>query len=204
MISRKRSVLPMAVLILLLSIGACSSKPFLVVQYQMPAKTDTLAGREVLPTVSDFRENKAFLSENAQKSLKGFNDTYSLVAIKEDGSGNLLGVYKIDSLLTELFKLRLKNMGIRVTPYTNSPEYKLEVDLGDFKLDLVGSKWVMQMSYQASLLKDSRQLAMESVSGSAERLKVMGKGDAEKLLGELMSDMVNKLDLAKLFLKARI
>ena len=59
------------------------------------------------------------------------------------------------------------------------------------------------MSYQANLLKDGRLLAMESVSGSAERLKVMGKSDAEKLLGELMSDMVNKLDLAKLFQQAR-
>ena len=203
MISRKRAALPTAVLILLLSLGACSSKPFLVVQYQLPAKTDTLAGREVLPIVSDLRENNAFLTENAQNSLKAFNDTYSLVAVKEDGSGNLLGIYEVESLMTELFKLRLENMGIRVPPPTSIPDYKLDINLEGFKLDLVGSKWVMQMSYQASLLKDGRQLAMESVSGSAERLKVMGKGDAEKLLSDLMSDMVNKLDLAKLFLQAR-
>jgi hypothetical protein len=46
-------------------------------------------------------------------------------------------------------------------------------------------------------------VAKESVNGSAERLKVMGKSDAEKILGELVSDMVNKLDVAKLLQQAR-
>jgi hypothetical protein len=55
------------------------------------------------------------------------------------------------------------------------------------------------MSYQAGLSKNSGQVAKESVNGSAERLKVMGKSDAEKILGELVTDMVNKLDVANLF-----
>jgi hypothetical protein len=203
MIPCKRAVLATAALILLLLTGACSSKQFLIVHYQLPTPSDTLAGEEVRPTVSDLRENKAFLSENAKKSLKQFNETYSLVAIKEDGSGNLLGIYEVDALISELFKQKLNNLGVRVPALTNTSEYELEIKLKDFKLNLARSKWIMEMSYQASLLKDGRLLAMESVSGSAERLKVMGKSDAEKLLGELMSDMVNKLDLAKLFQQAR-
>jgi hypothetical protein len=203
MIPSKRAVIATAALILLILTGACSSKPFLIVHYQLPATSDTLAGEEVRPIVSDLRENKAFLSENAKKSLKQFNETYSLVAIKEDGSGNLLGIYEVDTLISELFKQRLNNLGIRVPPPTNTSEYELEIKLKDFKLDLAGRKWVMKMSYQANLLKDGRLLAMESVSGSAERTKVMGKSDAEKLLGELMSDMVNKLEMAKLFQQAR-
>jgi hypothetical protein len=31
----------------------------------------------------------------------------------------------------------------------------------------------------------------------------MGRSDAEKILGELLSDVVNKLDLVKLFERAR-
>ena len=203
MIPSKRAVLAATALILLIFAGACSSKPFLIVHYQLPSPSDTLAGKEVRPIVSDLRENKAFLSENAKKSLKQFNETYSLVAIKDDGSGNLLGIYEIDTLISELFKQRLNNLGIRVPPPTHDSEYELEIKLQDFKLDLAGRKWIMKMSYQAILLKDGRLLAMESVSGSAERVKVMGKSDAEKLLGELMSDMVNKLEMAKLFQQAR-
>lgn len=203
MITSKRAVLAKAALILLFLAGACSSKPFLIVHYQLPSPSDALAGKEVRPIVSDLRENKAFLSENAKKSIKQFNETYSLVAVNQDGSGNLLGIYEIDTLLSELFKQRLTNLGIRVPPPTNDSEYELEIKLQDFKLDIVGRKWIMNMSYQANLLKDGRLLGTESVSGSAERVKVMGKSDAEKLMGELMSDMVNKLEMAKLFQQAR-
>ena len=59
------------------------------------------------------------------------------------------------------------------------------------------------MSYRANLLSNGRLLSKESVSGEAERLKVMGKSDAEKVLGELLTDMVNKLNLVKLFQQAR-
>ncbi len=52
-------------------------------------------------------------------------------------------------------------------------------------------------------VKNGRLLAMQSVNGSAERLKVMGKSDAEKVLAELLTDMVNKLDIAKLFQQAQ-
>ena len=186
MITSKRAVLAKAALILLFLAGACSSKPFLIVHYQLPSPSDALAGKEVRPIVSDLRENKAFLSENAKKSIKQFNETYSLVAVNQDGSGNLLGIYEIDTLLSELFKQRLTNLGIRVPPPTNDSEYELEINLQDFKIDLAGRKWIMNMSYQANLLKDGRLLGTESVSGSAERVKVMGKSDAEKLMGELM------------------
>jgi hypothetical protein len=204
MITSKRAVLAKAALILLFLTGACSSKPFLIVHYQLPSPTDTLAGKEVRPIVSDLRENKAFLSANAKKSIKQFNETYSLVAVNQDGSGNLLGVYEIDALLSELFKQRLINLGIQVPPPAEYSEYELEINLKDFKIDLAGRKWIMNMSYQANLLKEGRLLATESVSGSAERVKVMGKSDAEKLMGELMSDMVNKLEMTKLFQQARI
>ena len=203
MITSKRAVLAKAALILLFLAGACSSKPFLIVHYQLPSPSDALAGKEVRPIVSDLRENKAFLSENAKKSIKQFNETYSLVAVNQDGSGNLIGIYEIDTLLSELFKQRLTNLGIRVPPPTNDSEYELEINLQDFKIDLAGRKWIMNMSYQANLLKDGRLLGTESVSGSAERVKVMGKSDAEKLMGELMSDMVNKLEMTKLFQQAR-
>ena len=203
MITSKRAVLAKAALILLFLAGACSSKPFLIVHYQLPSPSDALADKEVRPIVSDLRENKAFLSENAKKSIKQFNETYSLVAVKQDGSGNLIGIYEIDTFLSELFKQRLNNLGIRVPPPTNDSDYELEINLQDFKIDLASRKWIMTMSYQANLLKDGRLLATESVSGSAERVKVMGKSDAEKLMGELMSDMVNKLEMAKLFQQAR-
>ncbi len=199
----KRAMLAAAACILLILTGACSSKPFLIVHYQLPSPTDTLAGKKVSQVIIDTRQNKAFLSESAKKSFREFGETFSLVVLKEDGSGNLLGIYEVDALIDELFKQRLNNLGLQVSAPANQTEYELKIKLKEFKLDLAGRKWILNMSYQASLLKNGRLLAMESVNGSAERLKVMAKNDAEKLLSELMTDMVNKLDLVKLFQQAQ-
>jgi len=198
----KHAMLAAAALILIVITGACSAKPFIVVQYQLPAPSDALAGREVSQVTTDIRESKAFLSEAAKKSFGEFNETYSLVVLKEDGSGNLLGVFELDALITEIFKQRLTSLGLQVAAPANQTAYELEIKLKEFKLDLAGRKWIVNMSYQANLLKNGKLLAMESVNGSAERLKVMGNSDAEKMLGELMTDMVNKLDLVKLFQQA--
>jgi hypothetical protein len=198
----KPAMLAAAALTLLFVTGACSSKPFFVVHYQLPSPSNTLAGKEVSQVTIDIREAKAFLSENAKKSFREFNETYSLVVLKEDGSGNLLGVFELEALITEIFKQRLTGLGLQVSAPANQTAYELEIKLKEFKLDLAGRKWIFNMSYQANLLKNRKLLAMESVNGSAERLKVMGHSDAEKMLGELLTDMVNKLDLVKLFQQA--
>ena len=198
------TMLAAAALVLLIFGGACSSKPFLIVHYQLPSSSDALAGKSVSPVITDTRANKDFLSESARKSLREFEETYSLVVIKEDGSGNLLGIYQVDTLLYEVFNQKLTNLGMQVPSPNTDPEYELEIKLKEFKLDLAKRKWIVHMNYQASLLKNGSILALETVDGSAERLKVMGKSDAEKVLGELLSDMVNKLDLAKLFQQAQL
>jgi ABC-type uncharacterized transport system auxiliary subunit len=199
----KRAIFAAAACILLILTGACSSKPFLIVNYQLPSPTDKLAGKEVSQVIIDKRQSKAFLSESAKKSLREFDETFSLVVLKEDGSGNLLGIYEVDALIDEIFKQRLINIGLQVSAPTGQTEYELEIKLEKFKLDLAGRKWILNVSYQANLLKNGRLIAVESVNGSAERLKVMAKSDAEKLLGELLTDMVNKLDLVKLFQQAQ-
>ena len=199
-----RIVSATTLLIISLFIGACSSdKPFLIVHYQLPSSSLALEGQKVSLAVTDIRENRAFLNENAKKSLLAFNDTYSLVVLEEDGSGNLLGVYDLKALISEIFRQRLANMGMQATPSAESADHELEIILKEFRLDLKDRKWVVSMNYQADLSKNGGITAQESVNGSAERLKVMGKSDAEKLLGELVTDMVNRLDVAKLLAKTQ-
>ena len=200
----KRALFAAAACILLILTGACSSKPFLVVNYQLPSPTDTLADKEVSQAIIDMRQTKAFLTESAKKSLREFDETFSLVVLKEDGSGNLLGIYEVEALIAEIFKQRLINLGLQVSAPTGQTEYELKINLKEFKLDLAGRKWIINMGFQAHLLKNGRLRARESVNGSAERIKVMAKSDAEKLLGELLTDMVNKLDLVKLFQQAQL
>lgn len=203
MLLRKQSVLTALAIVLTGFVCACGSKPLLKVQYQLPSSSTALAGERISLAVSDRRNDHSSLSSNAKKSIKNFNGTYSLVVLRDDGSGNLIGAYDLESLLREIFRQRLKNEGLQVIAIADSADANLEIELMEFKLDIVDRKWVLHMSYQAGLSKNSGLIAKEYVNGSAERLKVLGKSDAEKILGELVSDMVNKLDVAKLLQQAQ-
>jgi len=199
-LSRQLALAALAV-VMAVMMSACASKPYLKVQYQLPSSSTALTGETISLTISDLRKDAAFLSGNAKKSIENFNDTYSLVVVGDDGRGNLIGTYDVDSLLREIFKQRLENEGGRVLATAENANASLAIQLKEFKLDIVDRKWTLRMDYQASLSRNKGIFAKESVSGSAERLKVMGKTDAEKVLGELVTDMVNKLDVVELFEK---
>jgi len=200
---RKRLIPAILTLSLVFLVGACTPKPFLKVQYQLPPQSNTLEGKKVALTVSDMRGKKTILTETARKSLKEFNGTFSLVVVRDDGSGNLIGVYDLNSFLTEVFQQRLKNEGIQVAALADSDVPELKIEILEFQLDLAGRNWVVKMNYRAGLLENGKLLSKESVSGEAERLKVRAKSDAEKILDELLTDIVNKLNLVRLFQQAR-
>ena len=200
---RKRWIFVIPALVLAFFASACSPKPFLKVQYQLPSQSNALDVKKIILAVSDMRAKKALLTENARPSLKDFNGTFSLVVLSEDGSGNLVGAYDLVSLLTEVFRQRLKNEGIQATAVAENALPELKIEITKFQLDFADRKWIVSMSYRASLLDNGSLLSKESVSGEAERLKVTGKSGAEKILSELLTDTVNKLNLAKLFQQAR-
>ena len=82
-------------------------------------------------------------------------------------------------------------------------KHQIEFVLNRFVLDLKARKWILTMSYQTILKENGDLVLSESISGTAERVKVVGSRDAEKLISELISDTINKVDITKLFQKAR-
>jgi hypothetical protein len=203
MVLSKQLVLTALAMIMAALVSACASKPFLKVQYQLPSSSKAQTAERIALAISDRRNDDAFLSRKAKESIKNFNGTYSLVVLRDDGSKNLIGTYDLDSLLKEIFKHRLENEDVRVIASADDSDASLEIQLREFRLDIVDRKWVLRMSYQAELSRNGGLIAKTSVNGSAERLKLMGKSDAEKILGDLVTDMVNRLDVAKLLQQAR-
>ena len=201
---RKRWIFFIPALVLAFFAGACASKPFLKVQYQLPSPSSTLDGKQVSVTVSDMRIKEALVTETARKSLRDFKGTFSLVVLRDDGSGNLRGAYDLVSLFSEVFQQRLKNEGIQATTGADSSLPELKIEITEFQIDFVNRKWIVAMNYRASLIDNGILLSKESVGGQAERLKVMGKKGAEQILSELLTDVVNKLNLVGLFQQARL
>ncbi len=58
------------------------------------------------------------------------------------------------------------------------------------------------MDYEAKLVKDRKELAKQMISGQGERLKLVGRRQADIILGEIFTDLVNKANMSRLFRQA--
>lgn len=183
---------------------ACASNKFLKVHYRLPAASEALQGRTVSLSVKDLRHNKIFLTNNAKKKLKDFSGIFSLTVSEEDTPGNLLGAFEVTALFKEIFKQRLENSGVTVTENADQADAEIGVVLKTFVLDFKDRNWILALNYQTNIFKERRVASTQAFSGNAERLRVVAAGDAEKIISNLLTDMINKLDLEKLFRDARL
>jgi hypothetical protein len=161
-----------------------------------------LKGKKVFVGFEDARKSKDLIGKGAQEQYKNFSGNITLYFARGDEDGFRIGVYHIPSLFKAVFKERLEYMGAEVVSEKKESETEMMIVLKDLVLDLVDRDWVVTMDYEAKLMKDGEFLASQTISGQAERLKVLGRRDADKLMGEIFTDVVNKLDVPRLFQQA--
>jgi hypothetical protein len=192
-----------AIVIGLLSmfIGACAKPHHLYVKYDLPPKHIVLEGKQVTLQIIDERDTEAILTEKAQNEFELWDGTFALYHTDKKPKGEVQ-TYDLPALLKEVMKKRLESMGAQVMEGGMDEAPLFELTLKKFLLDLKKRTWVSDISYQVKLTKDNKNIGREQVSGQAERIKVMGKGAGEKLIGELFSDSINRLDIEKLFINA--
>jgi len=187
------------ILFVAMATSFCASKNFLVVNYQLPDEPEILREASVSLAYKDSREDPAIVTKSAKMALKDFSGNFTLIIAQENKNDRLVGAFGLQSMIKQIFKHRLENAGIQVAPAEESRETVVEIILKAFKLDLVERKWVINMTYQANLIRQNRFIAGETITGSAERLRVVGSKDAELIVGELVTDVVNRLNLSELF-----
>ena len=178
---------------------ACATKSYINVNYRLPLSSHDLKGKKIFLELKDIRPVKTIFSEKAKTKFKNFTGLF-LFSLPNRGKKNfVVGAFDLPSLFKTAFSRRLENMGIEVLTEPEKTEPVIEIDLKKFFLDLVDRKWVAEISYEVRLIKDNKLLARETISGNAERLKMLSQSDAEKVLGEIFTDVVNKVDFRKLF-----
>ena len=183
-------------------LASCATHSYIDVKYQLPLSSYELKGKAVSLDFRDLRPEKIFLSPAAQKDFKYFSGLFSLYISSETQKNELVGGYNVEMLFKESFKRRLEAMGVKVLPAPDKSESVIEIGLKEFYLDYKSRKWITSVSYQARLVTPEGHSATESVSITGERAKIIGKGDAEKYLGVIFTDSLNKLDIDKLFQQA--
>ena len=173
----------------------CASKNFLTVNYQLPMESVDLQNPRVVLTVKDMREDTRIVTASAKKALKDFTGHFALVVAQKDKKDRLVGAYSLNSMVREIFYQRLRNAGVQVVTEEDIGIPTVEIVLNEFLLDLADRKWVITMNYKANLIRENRVVAGEKITGSAERLRVVSGKNAERIIGDLVSDVVNRLDL---------
>lgn len=184
----------------IIAIGACSQKPVFQVNYLLPQTAGSFDQKQVHVTATDGRGTTQFLKPGASRELKGFSGLFSLVVLKSDGIGDLVGGYEIIPLMKALCEQRLLASAVAVSEDPTASATRFEIVLKEFALDYADRKWVANIKYEAiaSDPEDTGNTRRQVVNGSAERVKLWGNQEAEKLIGELVSDTLNQLDLDRL------
>ena len=197
--TRKTELILMVGFTLLIAalVGACASKSYINLTYKPPVASDDLKGKRLFLVCRDLRTDMNMFGPKAQAEFKHFTGLFSL-SINQGKQPFVAGAFDLESLFKEAFTRRLQNLGIEVVAAGEESTPVIEINIKKFHLDLVERKWITSIRYEARLLKGGRLLATETVSGDAERVKVIGQGDAEKILREIFTDSVNRLNLRKL------
>ncbi len=194
-----RGFLTLLVSLLMVS---CASIPELQVLYKLPPPSKQLKGRVVALTVDDERALKTVLGKGAEEEFKGFSGNISLSVAGYNEKELKVGIFNAPDLMREAFKRKLENLGVGVLPEKTLGKLELVIVLKEFSLDLVGREWMAKMSYEARLTTAKGAVATQFINGQAERYKLMGRDSADTLMGEIFTDMVNALDLSRLFKQA--
>lgn len=202
MSNRPRLALVLGCALLAALAAACASPAVLSVAYRLPPRPLERLSRVVTVEVADERPNKAFLSPYAAAELEGFTNVYALVVSPYGGGEDLKGAYEVGPLFRQLIQYRLEHAGVTVAAADAKAEALVRFVLREFRLDYGDRKWSTFAGFEAQVLRAGGLAARQAVTGSAERLRVMGKTDAEKVISELVSDALNRLDVAALFKQA--
>ena len=196
--------------LLLLTMPSCSTVPTLNVNYRTPGETNQLKGKKVFLEIRDSRSDKEMLGNGAKEDFANISETVSLSVAEGNEKGFKVGLFPVTGLMKEIFKERLKGLGLEVVTDINGKgnEPTVAVDLQAFKLDLIKGTvkrtWTASMAYNIEILENGKVLASNKISGESEKLKIILRKEADSLVSDLVTDLVNRLNAEALFKEAGI
>ncbi len=184
-----------------LSLGlfvACATLPSMNVTYKTMPKSNILEGREIYFRFIDKRSDKNIIGQGAKEIYKHFSGNINFIVSKGKKDESLVGVYEAESLFKNALAIYLENMGLRLLPEPKPGIPELAIKLHDFVLDLSGRRWVARIVYEAEFIQDGSVLIRE-FRGEGEKYRVSRLTQADQVMSETFTDIVNQLDVKRMF-----
>lgn len=190
---------------LLILLAGCARRHYLMIDYRVPQAMSTpLKGQKVRLAIKDVRKNNNIMSPGAAEIFPEFKDRYGLTLVTLNNQRTWSGVYRLTDLLSRAIKKRLELLGAEVVDHADSTFPLLTVSLKKLNLDQQGVMWYTALTCEAALKSKDGHEAKETVTGKAERARVVGRKGADKLLSQIFSDALNRIDMVKLFKNAKL
>ncbi len=184
-----------------LSLGlfvACATLPSMNVTYKTMPKSNILEGREIYFRFIDKRSDKDIIGQGAKRIYKHFSGNINFIVSKGKKDESLVGVYEAESLFKNALAIYLENMGLRLLPEPKPGIPELAIKLHDFVLDLSGRRWVARIVYEAEFIQDGSVLIRE-FRGEGEKYRVSRLTQADQVMSETFTDIINQLDVKRMF-----
>jgi hypothetical protein len=175
--------------------GTCSSIPRLNVSYIAPVGAVVSPQKEIGLKVEDGRKSGDVFGPGAVARQGGNIQMVSLSVGSTVDDVTPEGIYDVPGLMLEAFKRKFAANGLK--PATGDMEGMpvVVIVVKEFFLDIAKHNWTGQIAYDAKLVVDGDVKMTRSIEGAGRRLNVLGRADADTLVGELFTDCVNRLDL---------
>ncbi len=186
----------------LLFLSFCASLKIINVRYELPETSGILKGKRIYISFQDQRAEEGLLGPGAKDQLKGFTGRFAFAISEKGDPGFRVGTYDVETVIKEAFKNRLESQGAIITSKRDKKAYTLLIVLKRFYIDFRNRSWHFEMSYEAKLIKDNKVFGFRTISGESERLKIMGVSQLERIMGELFTELINRLDMIEIFKKA--
>ncbi len=184
-----------------LSLGlfvACATLPSMNVTYKTMPKSNILEGREIYFRFIDKRSDKDIIGQGAKEIYKHFSGNINFIVSKGKKDESLVGVYEAESLFKNALAIYLENMGLRLLPEPKPGIPELAIKLHDFVLDLSGRRWVARIVYEAEFIQDGTVL-ISKFRGEGEKYRVSRLTQADQVMSEIFTDIINQLDVKRMF-----
>jgi hypothetical protein len=193
-----------ALITVLILIGGCAGRAYLIVDYAVPPKSHYLTGQSVAVQVEDLRKSRAVMEPRALSAFPDFRNRYGLAWIMPNRQRILAGEHDLPELFRQTFTKRLERLGVNVQQVAAPETPVFKVSINTVRIKLIGVKWYASVSCTAGLMVNGKRVAGETVSGNAERVRVIGRKGADVVLSNIFTNVINRIDAVKLFQQAKL
>ena len=184
---------------LLVALISCSSGDReLHIHYRIPIKAPSLKGITIDVAAHTELKMPMAIEGRGRNYLADTIDTYGLY-VQRLGTHQVekVGAYDLAGLFGSAFTQRLRFLGADVVPQQRKSLLALQLNIQRFSLKLEQGQWRAEIRYTGTLTKNKTVVRQETVHGRDVRKNVLGSADANRLLGDLFTQVVNQLDLAE-------